>query len=125
MTATKVGNNKVIFVQANGKVAERIVNLAKYCPNEKTRLISIMSEMPMEAEMLSSDEQDNIILTYPNGDEIIFDCCTKSSSGWVPSVDVVSNADEIAKLGFEIGIEHLEDCVNIKQDSESLKSGDS
>ncbi len=58
--------------------------------------------MTNEGAKLSSDDHDNIILSYPNGDEIIFDCCTKSNTWWVPSIDVVSNADEIVKLGFDM-----------------------
>ncbi len=50
---------------------------------------------------LSSNGQNDIILTYPNGDKITFDCRTKTSSGWVPGIKVISNADDITKLEKE------------------------
>ncbi len=70
--------------------------------------------MTMEGAKFSRNKQDNIILKYPNGDEIIFDRHTKSNSEWVPSVYVVSNADEIAKLGIDVGMINLEECFQIK-----------
>ena len=93
--ATKVGKKKVLFVQGNRKVTERIISPVKYCPNIKERLISITSEMTNEGAKLSSNDCDNISLSYVNGDEIIFDCRTKTKAKWIPSVDVVSTADEI------------------------------
>ncbi len=50
-------------------------------------------------------------MTYPNGDEIIFDFCTKSTKGWAPSVDVISNANVIAKLGIKKETTHTENCA--------------
>ncbi len=38
-------------------------------------------------------------MTYPNGNEITFDRRTKTSSGWDLGIEVMSNADEISKLG--------------------------
>ncbi len=68
-----VGMKKVLFIQANGKVTERIISPVKYCPKIKKRRISITSEMTNEDAKLSSDHCENIILSYPNGDEITFD----------------------------------------------------
>ncbi len=48
-----------------------------------------------------SNGQNDIILTYPNGNKIIFDHRTKTSSGWVTGIKVMSNADKIAKLEKE------------------------
>ena len=79
--ATKVGKKKVLFVQANVKVTERIISPLKYCPNIKGRIISITGEMTNEGSQLPSNDCDNIILSYPNGYEIIFDCCTKTRTG--------------------------------------------
>ncbi len=98
VTATKMGKKKVLFIQVNDKVTECIIIQVKYCPNIKARLISITSKISKEGVKLSSDDQENIILTYPNGNEMIFDHCTKFSSGWVPSIDVVTNTDKITKL---------------------------
>ncbi len=72
--------------------------------------------MTNEGAKLSSNDCDNKILSYLNGDEIIFDRLTKTNTGWVPSIYVVSNADEIEKLGFDMGITDLGDPVQIKQE---------
>ena len=80
--------------------------------------------MANEGAKLSSENRDNIILTYPNGDEIIFDHCTKSRSEWLPSNDLISNVNKISKLGYEMVFEHSEDYAHIKQEPESLRNGD-
>ncbi len=79
--------------------------------------------MTNEDAKLSSDDCDTIILSHPKGDDITFDCRTKTRTGWVPSIDDVSNTDEIEKLGFNMRLTSLEDLVQIKQETESLKSG--
>ncbi len=48
---------------------------------------------------LSSNAQNDIILIYPNGDKITFDHSTKTILGWVPGIEVMSNADKITKSG--------------------------
>ena len=78
--ATEVGKKKVLFIQANGKVPERIISPVKYCPNIKGRFVSITSKMANEGAKLSSDDNENIILSYLNGDEIIFDLRTKANT---------------------------------------------
>ncbi len=50
---------------------------------------------------LSSNEHCDITLNYPNGKEIVLDNCTKTSSGLVPGVEVIANANKIAVLGKE------------------------
>ena len=52
----------------------------------------------------------------------MFDHRTKTNTGWVPSIDVVSNGDEIKKMEFDMVITNLEDLFQIKQEPESLKS---
>ena len=73
MTATKVGKKKVLLIHINSKVAEPIISPVKYCPNAKTRLIFITSDISKRGTKLSSNDQDNIYLTYSNGNKTIFD----------------------------------------------------
>ncbi len=90
----------MMFLQANGKITERILGPVKIFPNATERLITITNEMSKGAK-LSSNDQNDIILTYPNGDKIIFNHYTKTSSGWVMGIEVLSNIDEITKLRKE------------------------
>ncbi len=46
-----------------------------------------------------------MILTYPNGDKIVFDDRTMTSSGWVPRIEVISNINDIKKLEKDVQLE--------------------
>ncbi len=70
----------------------------KIYPNATKWLISITNEMSNGAK-LSPNARSDIISTYSNGDKITFDRRMKTSSGWVPGIKVMFNADEIEKLG--------------------------
>ncbi len=98
--ATKDGKKRMLFFQSDRKLTKRILSPVKIFPTETERLISITNEMSNGAK-LSSNVQNDIILTYSNGDKITFDLHTKTSSGWVPGIKVMSNADKIEKLGKE------------------------
>ena len=47
--------------------------------------------------MFTNKRQD-IILSYPSGDKVTFDLCTKMRDSWVAGVDVIANSDKTANL---------------------------
>ena len=67
VTATKVGNKRMLFLHNDVKITERIMRLVKKFPNVTKWLISITNEMSNRTKLLSNGQND-IILTYPNGD---------------------------------------------------------
>ena len=89
--ATKKGKQKNFARQTDGKMTQRVLKLVKYCPEVTNRLISITAEMEKEGVKLSSNANNNIVMTYPNGDIIAFDRKVRTPSGWIPGVDVISN----------------------------------
>ena len=60
-----------------------------------------MAEMEKEGGKLSSNDRNNVILIYPNGDAIAFDRKVRIDSGWNPGTEVISNLDKIANLSLE------------------------
>ncbi len=73
----------------------------KIFPNATKWLILITNEMSNGAKVSSNGKNDIILTYHPNDDEITFDHQTKTSSGWVLGIKVMSNADKITKLGKE------------------------
>ncbi len=87
----------MLLLQEDGKINELILGPVKICPNSTKQLISITNEILNGAKLLYNGQND-IILTYPNGDKMIFDCQLKTSLIWILRMEVMSNDDEIAKL---------------------------
>ena len=96
--ATKKGKKKVAFRQADGKLVERIIAPVKYCATAQERLLSITNEMSSQDAVLSSNDKNDIILSYPNGDTIAFDRREKTGDGWIAGIDAIPNRQEIASL---------------------------
>ena len=94
--ATRKGKLKVEVVQADGSSSTRILNPVKYSKDAQENLLSITAEMTAGAKLSSTDNND-IQLVYPDGDTVTFDRRIKTKDDWVSGVDVKPITGEPAK----------------------------
>ena len=94
--ATRKGKLKVEVVQADGSSSTRILSPVKYSKDAQENLLSITAEMTAGAK-LSSTDNNEIQLVYPDGDTVTFDRRIKTKDGWVSGVDIKPIIDKPAK----------------------------
>ena len=88
INATKKGKFRGFIVQANGEKTYRELDCVKYSAGLEQDLFSITAELSAGARV-SSDENNNIELTYGDGTKIKFDRRVKTKDGWVAGVDIL------------------------------------
>jgi len=81
---------------------ERILDPVKYCKDLKDKILSLTNEMSKQGGKLRSDKKSNITIEYPNGDVVVFDRRMKTKDGWEGSIEIISNAEEIAFLSKDV-----------------------
>ena len=91
---TKKGYKWYDFQQVDGSSTQRRLK-TKYCPSLQVRLMSITAELSSGAQ-LSNDKHNNLVLTYEDGDTIVFDRRIKTRDGWVAGVEMTQVCDNIA-----------------------------
>eukprot|EP00984_Skeletonema_dohrnii_P022875 scaffold11976_cov67-Skeletonema_dohrnii-CCMP3373.AAC.1 len=95
--ATKKGKKLCQIEHSDGTIVEKVLSPCKFAAEASDNLLSITAELSNGAD-LSKDVNNNIMLTYSNGQDIIFDRRLKTKDGWVAGVDVSTNQrDETAK----------------------------
>ena len=78
--ATRKGKLKVEVVQAEGSSLTRILSPVKYSKDAQENLLSITAEMTVGAK-LSSTDNNEMQLVYPDGDAVTFDRRLKTKDG--------------------------------------------
>ena len=96
---TKKGKLRCLVKQVDGTSTEKVLTV-KYGEKAGENLFSITKELSYGAKLGSNDE-NNIILTYPDGSIVTFDRRIKTKDGWVGGVDIVPISSEIAQLGSQ------------------------
>ena len=81
----KLKRKNVLSIQAYELVTECILRPVKYFQEAKEQIISIITKIPNDC--------CDITLTYSNDNEVIFDSFMKKSSGLVPDVEMILNAN--------------------------------
>ena len=94
--AVKQGSKKVKVRQADGTDTERVLKCVKYCPKAKENLFAVNLEMSTEGAKMSSNDTNDLVLTYPNGDRIVADRRANTKDGWVGGVEITDVSDNTA-----------------------------
>ena len=92
LIATKVGTKRVMIKQIDGTSNLFEINPVKYCANARTELFSILTELDKkgnERAHLSSDSQNNMVLSYPSGGKIVFDRHLRTKDGRLSGVEMI------------------------------------
>jgi hypothetical protein len=92
LIATKVGKKRVMIKQVDGTSNLFEINPVKYCANTRTELFSILTELDKrgnERAHLSSDSQNNMVLSYPSGGKIVFDRHLRTKDGRLSGVEMI------------------------------------
>lgn len=91
--ATKVGKKRYSVRQVDGTRTEKVLDRVKFCAEAREKLFSITYEMSKGAG-LSSDSSKNIILSYPDGSQIVCDRrMNVKGGGFVNGVEMVPVSD--------------------------------
>ena len=85
--ATKKGRKQFVIEQLDGTTTIKEFYPVKYTPGISDRLLSINAELSNGA-VLSSDNRNNLVLTYGDGSRIVCDRREKTKDGWVSGVDM-------------------------------------
>ena len=125
--ATRKGKFKGYILQADGTKTYRELDCVKYSAELEQDLFSITAELSAGAR-ITSDENNNIELTYGDGTKIKFDRRVKTKDGWVAGVDIIP-IQEQAKLAFsrsvDINTYHQElghPCESVTKATAKLKN---
>ena len=80
----------MLFHLSDGSWVPRVID-AEYMPGlpEPDNLLSITSQLDNEGAKLSSDPDNNLRLTYPDGYNIVFDQLIRTRDSWIyPVLDL-------------------------------------
>ena len=93
------------FKRANGSTVYRTLFPVKVVQGLQDDLFSITAEMS-KGGILSSDQQNNIVLQYDDGQDIAFDRRCKTRDGWIAGAEVLPCKGEVAKLSSDGSVKH-------------------
>ena len=107
---------------SNGTITTRVLSPVKVVPDmSSNKLFSINQELA-KGEKISSDTHKNLVLTYPNGDVIVFKRRQRTKTGWIGSINTESVGDN--SISNEVGTSALtKEPSNISRNSMEYHRG--